>query len=285
MKNKLLTYLSLLVVIGILAACGSNDATAPNKEVKETEETKNDTETQVNEGTEAHTEENTETIGEEKTVDNNGETTAEKSGEKTADVANAIDFTEALDRNKPVPLGEYMRASIYATETKKHHTVYIKLNKITSETEDAAYVQKAIHENNAEGYDFDQIDRAALDLPSDIELNVIDYEIFVPKEFPAPDYGLAGVRASFYAKDIVDGGTPSNDGNAVYLGLGVSEELLTKGAREQGKTFAPGNAYPLRAYFMMVKGYDDYVIELNTYPDGSDGSSTSDMHKAYFAIQ
>lgn len=267
MKNVLLTCLSSIMMMGVLVGCGSNDAAAPKEEVEKQTETTSDTEKQASEKAEANKEENT----------------VEEKAETTSDVANAIDFTEALDRNNPVPLGEYMKASIYATESRKYHTVYIKFNKITSETDDAEYVQKVLDENNAEGYDFEVIDRASLDLPDDIELNVIDYEMVIPKEFPAPDHGLTGVGASFFAKNSADGGTPSNNGNTVYLGLGASEELLTKGFREQ--SFIPGNAYQLRAYYMMVKDYDDYVIEITTYPDGNEGSSSSDMKAAYFGIK
>lgn len=276
MKNVLRACLGSIVMMGLLAGCGSNDAAAPEEEVEKVEIT-SDTEKQESEDVQANKEENT---VEDKTTE---EKVTEEKAATAGDVANAIDFTEALDRNNPVPLGEYMKLSIYSAEARKYHTVYIKFNKITSESDDAAYVQKVIDENNAEGYDFEVIDRASLDLPDDIELNVIDYELVIPKEFPAPDYGLTGITTNFYAKDIVDGGTPSNNGSAVYLGLGASEALLTKGARE--RKFIPGNAYQLRSYYMMVKGYDDYVIQTNTYPDGNEGTSASDMKTAYFAIK
>lgn len=266
MKKVLLTCFSLIVIMGILVAC-SNETATPKEELKKQKERMMDKE--ISGEKETDTEEKQE-------VEETTETT-----ETTADVTNAVDFMEALDPNNPVPLGTYMKSTIYSTEDKKYHTVYVKLNKITSETEDAAYIKKVIDENNAEGYDFDAIDKEALELPDDVELNVIDYEVSVPKEFPVSEYGgVTGINIMFAANSIEGGGIPSNNGGLVYLALGTADKLLSKGDRET--TFMPGNTYNLRAYFAMVKGYDDYVIEVNVFPDGSDGTG---MKTSYFGIK
>lgn len=263
MKNLLLACFSFIMIMGLLVGC-SDDTATPKEEVEKQKETTSNTETSGN--VEADKEEKQEVEGKTET---------------TADVTNAVDFTEALDSNNPVPLGTYMKSSIYSTEDKKYHTVYVKLNKITSESNDPEYVKKVIDENNTEGYEFDVINKEELDLPDDVELNVIDYEVAVPKEFPVSEFGgVTGINISFAAENIEGGGIPSNNGGAVYLALGTADKLLSKGDRET--TFMPGNTYKLRAYFAMVKGYDDYVIEINTFPDESDGS---DMKTSYFAVK
>jgi len=267
MKKVLLTCFSLIMIMGVMVAC-SNETATPQEELKKQKEKMMDKE--ISGEKETDTEEKQEV--EEKT-----ETT-----ETTADVTNAVDFMEALDPNNPVPLGTYMKSSIYSTLDRKYHTVYVKLNKITSETDDANYIQKVIDENNAEGYDFDAINKEQLELPDDVELNVIDYEVAVPKEFPITEYGgVTGINIMFAANSIEGGGIPSNNGGLVYLALGTADKLLSKGDRET--TFMPGNTYNLRAYFMMVKGYDDYVIEVNSFPEGSDGSNG--MKTSYFGIK
>ncbi|WP_042347608.1 hypothetical protein [Bacillus massiliigorillae] len=270
MKKLLSLCLSSIVIMGVLAGCG-NDNTTSKDEGEKQSETKADTEKQASEDVEVDKEEKQ--TDEDKAVEDTTETTAE--------VTNSVDFTQALDPKKPVPFGEYMNFGMYAVEDSKYHTVYVKLNKITSESDDAEYVKKAIAENNAEGYDFDEINREALGLPDDVELNVLDYEVVIPKDFPAPEYGISGLKVDFLAENIEGGGIPSNNGNAVYLSLGMGDELLSTGARD--KIYMPGNTYKLRGYFKMVKGYDQYVIQVSAFPDGSKDSSG--LKDAYFDIK
>ncbi len=275
MKNVLLACFSFIVILGVLAGC-SNDTAAPKEDAAEKQtKKKSETEKQNSEDTAADE-------GEKAAADE--EPAADEKAETPADVSNAVDFTEAQDPNKPLPFGTYMKANIYSTEDRKYHPVYVKLNKITSESEDAAHVQKALDENNAEGYDFDAVTKEALNLPDDLEINVIDYEVAVPKEFPVSEHGgVTGINISFSARSIEGGGVPTGDGGASYIGLGVAEKLLSPGDRE--KTFMPGNTYQLRAYFVMVKGFKDYLIEAKTYPEGSDGTEFEDMKTVYFAIK
>lgn len=266
MRNLLVVCLGIIIITGVMAGC-SNEAASPKKEVESQTKAKDTSEPQTSEDQEVDEEEKSE---------------AEESTAMAADVGNAIDYTEALDPKKPIPFGTYMKTTIYSTEDKKYHPVYVKLNKITSESDNSEYIQKALDENNEEGNEYDAIHKEDLDLPDDVELNIIDYEVMVPKEFPASEFGgVTGINISFTADNIEGGGIPSNNGGSVYLALGAADKLLSPGDRET--TFMPGSTYPLRAYYRMVKGYDDYLLEINAFPEGSDGQS--DMKTAYFAIK
>ena len=54
---------------------------------------------------------------------------------------------------------------------------------------------------------------------------------------------------------------------------------------EPDKTYDPGNTYSFRTLFTMVKGYEDYVFEMTSYPDGtlSDQTSGDNLYYVYFA--
>ena len=49
--------------------------------------------------------------------------------------------------------------------------------------------------------------------------------------------------------------------------------------------FSVGNTYSFQSLFTMVKGYENYLFELSSYPDGTHGDNTSAdiMYYAYFA--
>ena len=271
MKNLLLTCVSFIMLIGVLVGC-SNESANPKEETETKAETQTDTETGTKSDTETKTSEAEEADKEEQQA-------TEGQKDATADVSTAVDFTKALDPKNPLPMGSYMKLGAYATEDSKYHTVYVKLNKITSESDDAEYVRKALDEHNAEDTGYQAVNKEEMDLPDDIELNIVDYEVVIPKEFPSADYGMPAIHLDFRAQSVEEGGIPSNNGGAVYLALGAGQELLTKGESE--KDFMPGNTYQMRGYFAMVKGYDNYVIEVAAFPDGT--SDTSEMKNAYFA--
>lgn len=280
MKNSFITCLCGIMVAGMLAGC--SNSSAPKEEVEQqtettttiaseeqAETTESETEEQVSQDAEAE-QDNTQTTEENTTI---------ADSEAPADIANAVDYTDATDVTKAVPMGTYMKLSKYSTEDRKQHMVYVKINKITSESDDAEYVKKAIEENNAEGTEYDTVDKVAMELPSDIELNVLDYEVYIPADFPTSEFGVMGIHVDFSAVNVDGGGIPSKDGKSVYLNLGSGDELLMTGDEE--KQFLPGNTYKLRGYYPMVMGFDQYVFRVSSYPEGSDGSSG--YQEAYFA--
>lgn len=200
-------------------------------------------------------------------------------GGSAVDVSSAVDASTTTDTNA-VPLGQWAKTARYATEDKTYHTVYVRVTKVTTSSDDADYVQGAVDLHNANSSDFKQIDLSALELPSDVELCVLDYEVYVPAEFPGPDYGIVEPSMSFSQSNIGGGGIPSADGTSTYIGLGSNTEEL---ATEKDPTYQPGNTYAFRSLFTMVKGYTDYVFEFTSYPDGTVETSADVMYHAYFA--
>lgn len=196
-----------------------------------------------------------------------------------ADVSGAVDASTTTETSA-VPLGQWAKTARYATEDDTYHTVYVRLNKVTTASQDEAYVQSAIELHNSCSSDFRQIDVSTFNLPDDVELCVLDYEVFVPAEFPGPDYGIVEPSLDFSESNIGGGGIPAADGSSVYIGLGSNTQDL---ALAEDPTYQPGNTYAFRCLFTMVKGYTDYVFEITSYPDGTTETSVDVMYYAYFA--
>lgn len=207
------------------------------------------------------------------------EATAEPAQSADVDIADAIDAA-ATTETEAVPLGQWARTARYATEDKTYHTVYVRITKVTTATEDEAYILGAVEQHNACSSDYSQIDLSTYELPEDVELCVFDYEVYVPAEFPGPDYGIVEPSMDFSQSNIGGGGIPAADGTSVYIGLGSNTRDL---ALEADPTYQPGNTYAFRGLFTMVKGYTDYVFELTSYPDGTAETSADVMYYAYFA--
>lgn len=194
----------------------------------------------------------------------------------SADVKDAVDITKTAITS-PAPLNKWVKTTRYATEDKVYHTVYVRINKVTTMSEDANYVNQAIQQHNQFGTR--KIDVNQMKLPADVELCVFDYEVMVPKEFPAPDYGMVEPDISFSAKNVKGGGVPSADGTQTYIGLGSVTEMKVRSDNEK---FYPGNTYKMRGCFSMVKGFKDYAFEATAYPEGQ-GTSNGTLLKGYWA--
>lgn len=206
------------------------------------------------------------------------DTTTSEQG--ASDVSSAIDASTTADTN-PIPFGQWAKTARYATEDKTYHTVYVRVTKVTTSSDDAEYVQSAIDLHNTNSYEFSQIDVNEIKLPADVELCVLDYEVFIPEEFPGPDYGIVKPNMQFSQKNIGGGGFPSADGTSTYIGMGANSEDLET---EKDATYQPGNTYAFKSLFTMVKGYTDYVFEFTSYPEGTgDEHNSEDMYSAYFA--
>lgn len=260
-KRKYGLWTGLALSLGVLVGCGSDDAAAPKEEEQQASEVKEEVEVQ---------EEPKEEVKEESKEQEGKESTSGDKAAGSTDVANAVKPKDALDPKKPVPFGEYLETTLYSVDTEKYHTAYVKITKVTNETDDAAYVQKAIDENNAEGADFQQFNKADLNMPSDVELNILDYEVIIPEDFPPSEFGVSRIEMSFSAGNVDGGGVPSADGTSSYIGLGSTRNLLLTGDSE--KQYQPGNVYQARSYFAMVKGFEDYTFELGVSPADTDGT-------------
>ena len=279
MRKKLAVIMSLLMVCS-MAACGQD--AAENTTAAETETVSESTAPETEEATEEETEEETEPATTEEETDAEEETTKENTsgGEAgSADISDAVDASTTTD-TEPVPLGQWAKAARYATEDETYHTVYVRVTDVTTATEDPDYIQSAVELHNSCSSDYSQIDLESVSLPDDVELCVMDYEVYVPAEFPGPDYGITEPNFSFSQSNVGGGGIPSADGTSTYIGLGTNTEDL---ALEKDPTYQPGNTYTFRSLFTMVKGYTDYVFEITSYPDGTKETSADVMYYAYFA--
>lgn len=194
----------------------------------------------------------------------------------SANIADAIDAATTAE-DAAAKLNQWVKTSHYATEDETYHTVYVRVTKVTTQTDDAEYVQAAIDLHNENSYEFSQIDVSEVKIPSDAELCVLDYEVYVPEEFPSPEYGITAPDFNFSASNIGGGGIPSADGASTYIGMGSMDGLNT----EKEPKYEVGNTYAFRSLFMMVKGYEDYVLEYTAYPDGTKETSADVMYHAY----
>lgn len=107
----------------------------------------------------------------------------------------------------------------YATEDQTYHPVYLRITKVTTSTENKDYVDAAIKLHNENSYDFNQIDPEAMKLPADVELCTLDYEVFVPEDFPTPEHGIVTPDFDFSQDNIGGGGIPAADGSSTYYYL------------------------------------------------------------------
>ncbi len=304
--KKLLTC----VIIGALAlsaaACGSREERADTEAVIETNEAL-EAEAEV----EALTEE-TELLEEEEQIADaasaelapEGEVSTDKlsfpegdvtvaeeetAAVESAEAEEAPDLSQARDASSsseedPVPLGTWAKTAIYATQDSTYHTVYVRIVRVTTQSEDENYVQTAIEANNGYGDETDRIDPAEMDIEEDAELVVLDYEVYVPEDFPTPSYGITEPKIYFTLRNIGGGGFPNLDGTDVYLSMGNSQEMVV---REAGSVYEPGHTYGERCIYSMVKGYTDYQATYSSYPDGtsSDETSADIMYTAYQSIR
>ncbi|WP_461811792.1 DUF6612 family protein [Faecalimonas sp.] len=204
--------------------------------------------------------------------------TQNNSGSETsnASVSDAIDLKQTTNTS-PAPLNKWVKTTRYATEDRKYHTVYVRINKVTTMSEDANYVNQAIQQNNQ--FSSRKIDVNQLKLPADVELCVFDYEVMVPKDFPAPDYGMIEPDLNFTAKNITGGGIPSTDGTHTYIGMGSVTRMKV---RNDDVKYYPGNTYKMRGCFSMVKGFKNYIFESTSTEEGQE-TSVETMIKGYLA--
>lgn len=213
------------------------------------------------------------------------EETSETGPEETpetelAEISDAVDGSATSDTST-IPLGSWGTIGMYAVEDETYHNVYVKLDQITTQSEDADYIQSVVDEHNKVSYDFQQIDLASTEIPDDVEFCVLDYEIMLPDTFPAPEYGIGDISMMWGQSNIGGGGIPASNGST-YIGLGSNSTDL---ATEADPTYMPGNTYKLRALFTMVKGYEDYVFQVTSYPDGTTETSADVMYTANFACK
>lgn len=279
MKRTRMIAVSLAAALALaLTACGSgNDTNQEQTSVSSESSTASSTE----ESSEPETTEEPEMTSEPEEESGSSSETSASGG--AADISSAIDGSTATEES-PVPLGQWAAIADYSAEDETYHNVYVRVTKVTTSAEDAAYVQNAVAQSNANG-SYYQIDLSSEDyqLPSDVEWCVLDYEVYVPDDYPSPEYGITEPTMNFSESNIGGGGIPSADGTSTYIGLGTNNTDLQNNPSDM--KFSVGNTYSFQVLFTMVQGYENYLFELSSYPDGthSDNTSADIMYYAYFA--
>ena len=297
MKKKNIIAVSVAAALMFaLTACGGNNAEkeitsvtseSPDEPEEVTDDSSAEQETEeISEPEvveESEVEEEPEVTEEPETAEESEAPEAEEPSAGAPDVSSAVEATTSTDA-APIAVGQWVKLSRYATEDETYHTVYVRVSKVTTSTDDAQYVQTAVDYNNANGSDWDQIDLSSEDfaVPEDVEWCVLDYDVYVPEEFPAPDYGMVEPTIDFSAVNVGGGGIPSADGTSTYIGLGTN--FFELAVYPDDTVFEPGNTYSFQNLYTMVKGYQDYVFETSSYPDGTDSDHTSAdvMYYGYF---
>ena len=293
MKRKtLLPALLALTLAFSFTACGGSDTGSQSSQPESSSESSSDS-TEASSSETADTSEPEDTPEPEATEEPSAtpeassETPESSSTSQTAsgsaDISSAVDGSTSTETS-PIALGQWATIADYSAEDETYHNVYVRVTKVTTSTADAAYVQDAVAKSNANG-SYYQIDLSSDDykLPDDVEWCVLDYEVFVPEEYPSSEYGITEPTMSFAETNVGGGGIPSADGTSTYIGIGTNNTDLQNNPSDMD--FSVGSTYAFQTLFTMVKGYENYVFELSSYPDGthSDDTSADIMYYAYFA--
>lgn len=266
MKNWKVPF--ALILSTLLVACGGGEteevpaetAAKTDQAVEEVEADEEQAVDEADEEAEAPVDEAEEEDAEEADAE---EADAETEAD-TAESAEPGEVSEAYTADKTseteaVPLGEWGQMTSYSTEDDQYHTTYLRITQVTSESEDPEYIQGAFDEhNNLAEYDFQEVYPEDVELPSDVEWLIVDYEIYYPEEFPTGVYGIIENGVTFSAINPEGGGIPSQDGTSVYLALGTPEALYV----DTIENSQPGDIRKARNVYTMVKEYDAFIFDL-----------------------
>lgn len=286
MKNKTLKkiclMMSVLMGLSMLAGCSDKSADIIDRDTTtsaaETTAASSETETTTTTETTAETTVSETTTTAESTADSTADSTASNTDGNEI-IANAIDFSET-SVEKPAKLNQWVKFTRYNGFSKKYETVYVRVVKSGNRTDDKKYVDDAIALNNSVCGDYGQIKEDELKVPSDSELCVMDYEVYVPDTFSADKYGIIAPDMDLSASNKKKGGFQSADGTLTYIGMGsITEIKTTKDSIDYDK----GNTYSFRGLYIMVKGYNDYNFAVESYKEGTTSANADAEIKAYFA--
>ncbi len=187
------------------------------------------------------------------------------------DLVASVDAETTSDTDA-VPLGEWAKTTIYSAQDETYRTVYVRVVKVTTESEDKEYVSSAIELNNRCGQEEDRIDRDEMEIADGSELVVVDYDVYIPAEFPAPSYGMPEPMLILSTREINESG------------MGLTTQLAV---RDSSESYHAGGAYRERSLYTMKKEKTNYVIAYSTYPVGTPGDETSadNMYTAYHSLK
>lgn len=185
----------------------------------------------------------------------------------------------------PIGLGEQATVTIYNAKDGVYKPVNVKVNKVLRDTTDHDAIVQYIEKHNAISPDYKKISVEEMALPDDIELCVVEYEVTVPSDFPAHEYGIQAPEIRFNVEKQEAGGIPQAiNQNTVYVGIGSSMEKLNTDEQNSDTNYKPGNTYKIVSMFTMVKGFEDFELAY-TYYNVGENVGDSDAITTYFSIK
>lgn len=289
MKKTIAALMALVMACGIAGCSESStsgtaaDSSSAVQKESSSAEASTDTETETETVTETTTAPVTDEPSQAETTLSEAADPNETPGGDSGDIAaSAIDASQTSEE-KPAQIGEWVGTTIYSATDKKYHTVYTRVTNVVSKSDDEDYVNKAIELHNSLSSENYQLDEKELKIPSDCELCVMVYEVYVPEDFPSQDWGITAPDIGYSAVNIGGGGIPSADGASTYIGMGGITELTT----QKENKYNVGNTYSFSNIFLMVKGYENYDFVYSSYPDGtlSDDIGSVETVKAYHSAK
>lgn len=281
----------LMAVLMVCGAAGCSDKTTQDSSVNETETdsssviAEQDVEQEVSSEAQETTAES-EIMSEAEQTSESSAVSSEAGSDSKADensgiTAEAVQDTDTAE-DKAAEINQWVSTTIYSPVDSVYHTIYVRVTKSVSRSDDEKYVNDAIELHNSLSSEYGQIDESQLKIPSDCELCVMEYEVYVPSDFPSSDYGIIAPDINFSVHNIGGGGIPSADGASTYIGMGSMTSLET----EEEVSYQVGNTYSFRCLYMMVQGYKNYEFTYDSYAEGtsSDDISSDVSVKGYYKI-
>lgn len=280
----------VLALIIVLSGCGGvgNKEVSPKVDSKMQEKKLDEPKEETKEETK---EDKKEEVKEEAKEDKKEESKADEKPSAEALTEEAVDLSGAFlepglssdqkneeNKKNAIELNRWVRVGKYSTQSKNDEEVFLRITKVTPQTEDAEALNKRLEIHNELFKGFGGYDLSELKLPEDVELCLVEYDLYIPKNFPSGENGIAEPYISLYATAIKGGGIPSNDGASSYVGLGSVNKLQYEDDFKDRR----GQVYHGYAFFAMVKGYKDYVFEYSSNPIGQSSDKSSGLVYHFF---
>lgn len=284
LKKTISLLAAVLITASMFTACGGkeskdSDSSSAKDSVTESsseEETSEESEEETSE--EETTEETTtEEVTTEKAADSKNPS-AGGSASDFGDITISMDGSESTEE-APVKLGEWATHGIFAAQDETYHNVACRFTKVTRESDDKKYIDDAIALNNDLCSSFGKIDVSKLKVPSDCELCVAEYEVYIPSDFPSAEWGVTSPSISVSIENTDGAGFPSADGASTYIGLSSTTSLSTT----KESKYQTGNTYTFKCLFIMVKGYEKFAFKISGYPEGTTDVKTGERYEAFYA--
>ena len=147
-----------------------------------------------------------------------------------------------------VPMGTWVDSQKLAEKDGKLHPVTYRIESISR---DAAEVQAAI-----DAYNLSAAGSMIGSLNNDkLEFCLANYSVNFPKDFPQSRFGITDVAIPFEIVSTTGGAIQVGD--IIYQNLNTTWEI---GERPRDNNFHSGDTYHGQIVFIMVKGYNDYLI-------------------------